>query len=262
MNLSALLCGARRLLLGRVSAVAARGRRALLCVLARRLVETGCDDGNRALILRVLIIHRAEDDVGVIARHLLHIARRFICLDEADVTRDIDDDIACAVNRGLKQRGRAGNLDCLERLVVAVRLADTDVSDALVGHDRLHIRKVEVDETRHIDEIRDALHCLLEHFVRLAESLRHRGAAIHNLKELVVRNHNQRVNRLFEVLNACERIVHALSALKVKRLRHDADGQNTEFLRDARNDRCRTGAGAAAHAAGHEDHVRIFQRLG
>ena len=142
-----------------------------------------------------------------------------------------------------------------------MRLTDTDVRNALVGHNGLHIREVEVDETRHIDEIRDALHCLLEHFVRLAESLRHRGAAIHNLKELIVRNHNEGVDRILEMLDARERVVHALLALKVKRLGHDTDREYPHLFCDARNDRCRTGTGSAAHAAGHKDHVRILQRF-
>lgn len=48
---------------------------------------------------------------------------------------------------------------------------------------------------------------------------------------------------------------------KLKRTGDDADGQRTHRLRDARHDRCCTGAGATALAGGHEDHVGAGQRL-
>src|SRR5262249_55761258 len=47
-----------------------------------------------------------------------------------------------------------------------------------------------------------------------------------------------------------------------ERLRDDADRERALLLRDVRDDRSRTGAGAAAHAGGDEDHVGARESLG
>ena len=54
----------------------------------------------------------------------------------------------------------------------------------------------------------------------------------------------------------------ALRALEGERLGHHADGQRAAVARDLRDDGRRAGAGAAAHAGGHEDHVGAGERLG
>jgi hypothetical protein len=48
------------------------------------------------------------------------------------------------------------------------------------------------------------------------------------------------------------RPAHALVALELEGLGHDADGQDAQLARGLRDDRRRTGAGAAAHAGGDE----------
>ncbi len=53
----------------------------------------------------------------------------------------------------------------------------------------------------------------------------------------------------------------ALASLEEERLGHDADGEGAFFARDLRDDGRRAGAGAAAHAGGHEDHVGAADEL-
>ena len=48
---------------------------------------------------------------------------------------------------------------------------------------------------------------------------------------------------------------------ELERLGHDGDGERAELAREARDDRRRARAGAAAQAGRHEDHVGAVERL-
>ena len=73
--------------------------------------------------------------------------------------------MACTLDGGLKQRTGNSLLYSLERFVVALCLADTDVGDTLVGHNGLNICEVEVDECRQVNQVCDALYGLLQNLV-------------------------------------------------------------------------------------------------
>ncbi len=53
----------------------------------------------------------------------------------------------------------------------------------------------------------------------------------------------------------------ALVAFHLERLGHHRHGENAQLLRDLCHNRCRTGAGAAAHTRGDEEHVATFDEL-
>ena len=100
-------------------------------------------------------------------------------------------------NRRLKQRTCHSLFYSLKRLVVSSSMSDTDVSNALVDHNGLDIRKIKVDQRRYIDEICNALDTLLKNFVRLFQSVRHRCSSVNDLKKLIIRNDNQCVYIFF-----------------------------------------------------------------
>ena len=54
---------------------------------------------------------------------------------------------------------------------------------------------------------------------------------------------------------------HAAAAFKMKGLCNDTDGENPHLLGKLCNHRRCTGAGAAAHACGDENHIRAFKRI-
>ena len=56
-------------------------------------------------------------------------------------------------------------------------------------------------------------------------------------------------------------LLHAPLALELERLGHHGDRQRAEFGGEARDDRRRAGAGAAAEARGDEHHVGAVERL-
>ncbi len=74
-------------------------------------------------------------------------------------------------------------------------------------------------------------------------------------------NDDQRVDEFLQLLDPRLGDAHPVDALEMKRLGDDADGKNARLARDPGDDRSRAGAGAAAHAAGDEHHVRALHRL-
>ena len=136
------------------------------------------------------------------------------------------------------------------------------MGNSLILHDSLHIRKVQIDDCRHVNQVRDSLYALLQNLVRLLQRFRHGRSAINNFKYLIIRYYNQRVHTVFQPLNASERIGHPGSCLKTEGLRHHAYGQYPHFFRDSCNDRSRSRSCSAAHAAGYEHHIRAGKRIG
>ncbi len=133
--------------------------------------------------------------------------------------------------------------------------ADAHHRAAGVGHDRLHVREVEVDQAGLRDQVGDALDALAQHVVGVRERLLHRRALLDDLQNALVGNRDERVDLALEVVDAALRDLHALAALERERLGDDRDGQRARFARQFGDDRRRTGAGAAAHAGGDEDEV-------
>ena len=162
------------------------------------------------------------------------------------------------VNR-LEQRRSDGSLGGLYSGILARSLANAHQSRPRIAHDALDISKVEVDEARQGDEIRDALDALAQDIIGNAERLRDRRLLVDDLHETVVRDRDDRIDVLLEVLNAELRIAAALHALERERTRHDADRQRADLAGALRHDGCGTSARAAAHAGRHEYHVCAAQ---
>ena len=102
-----------------------------------------------------------------------------------------------ALNRCLKQRTCHSLLHSFKCLVIPASFTNSDMGDTLVLHNGLDICKVQVDQRRHVDQVRNALDTLLKNLVRLLQSLRHSRSSVHNLQQLVIRNDDQSVHTLF-----------------------------------------------------------------
>ena len=133
--------------------------------------------------------------------------------------------------------------------------------DPAVRHNRLNICEVKIDEGRLIDQVRNALHRLLKNFICFLQCFRHRRSSIDNVKKPVIRDHDQRIHALLQLLDASHRVLHPLVRLKPERLCDNADSQAPELLRDARHNRRAACPGTAAHTAGHKNHIRACQSL-
>ena len=133
---------------------------------------------------------------------------------------------------------------------------------ACILHNGGHVGKIEVDEARVADQVRDALHRLTQHVVRDLERVGKGDLLVGRVLEALVRDDDERVDLGLELFDARFRLRHAAAAFKTEGLRHDADGQDARLARDLGNNGRAARAGAAAHASGDEDHIGVLERLG
>src|SRR5918997_1495195 len=136
---------------------------------------------------------------------------------------------------------------------------DVRLGVARLGHDRPDIGEVEVDQARERDQVGDALDALAQHVVRHAERLHHRGRLVQHRQQARVRDHDQRVDLAGELLDPQVGLLAAPRPLEGERLGDDAHRERAHLAGDARDDRRRARAGAAACAGGDEHHVRAAQ---
>ena len=119
-----------------------------------------------------------------------------------------------------------------------------------------HVGEVEVDEAFLDHQVGDAGDARIEHLVGHGEGVGEGGLLVRDPEQVLVRDHDQGVDRLLQLVDAGLGDAHAAHALELERLRHDADREDAHVARRAGDHRRRAGAGAAAHAGGDEGHVR------
>src|SRR5215207_5468060 len=221
----------------------------------------GGHDRDPHLVVDLVVDHGAEDDVRVRVRRLGHRLRGLVDLPEREVAAagDREQNRARPLQRGLQQRRLDRVLDRVHRAAVTRAHADAEQRLTRLGHDRPDVGEVEVDEARQRDQVGDALHALAQDVVRHPEGVDHRSGLVEHREQARVRDYDQRVDLAGEVLHALVGLLAAARALERERLGHDSDGERTDLTGDARHDRRRTGAGAAARARGDEHHVRSLE---
>ncbi|MNQ98645.1 hypothetical protein D3C85_1143490 [compost metagenome] len=99
----------------------------------------------------------------------------------------------------------------------------------------------------------------MQHLVGHAEGVGEGRALVGDAEQVLVRNDDQGVDVALQLGDAGVRQTHAVTAFEGEGLGHDADGQDAPVAGALGDDGGRAGAGAAAHAAGDEDHVRAVQ---
>ena len=76
--------------------------------------------------------------------------------------------MSCTLDGCLKKWRRNGLLNSFHSLIIASCLTDTDVCDSLICHDCLNVCEIKVDQCRQIDQVCDALYCLLQNLIRFS----------------------------------------------------------------------------------------------
>ena len=122
-------------------------------------------------------------------------------------------------------------------------------------HHGAHVFKVDVDMARDIDDFSDTAYCVFQHVVGMGKGLVLRHIVAQHVEQFFIEHDDQGVHIGFQFRQACVGIGCAAAAFKLERLGDHTDGQNTHFLGDTCNHGRGTGAGAAAHAGGDEQHV-------
>ena len=183
---------------------------------------------------------------------------------EADVRRPghVDQDAPRAVDGGLQQGAGDGHAGGGLGLVLAGGTAHAHVGEPRVLHDGGHIGEVQVDEPGLPDELGDGEHRLAQHVVGDLKGVGEGHLLLRGVLEPVVGDDDQGIHLAPQVLDALLRLHHPAAPLEGEGLRHHTHGQDALLLGGLGYDGGRAGAGAAAHAGGDEDHVRVLQGLG
>jgi len=222
-------------------------------------VDAGRHDRHAHHAVHRFIKRRAHDDVRVGVDFLADAVGRFVQFEQRQVgtAGDVDEHALGPAQADLVQQ-RVGDrlLGGLNGAVVARGLARTHHGLAHLVHDRAHVCEVEVDQAGLDHQVGHALDALVKDVVGHGEGFGESGLFVGQSEQVLVRNDDERIDDLLERLDPLVGLAHALGALELERLGHDADGQHTQFTRGLRDDRRGTGARAAAHAGGDEAHVR------
>ena len=132
------------------------------------------------------------------------------------------------------------------------------MSGACAAHDLANVLEVEVDKTRCVNQVGDALYAVLEDVVCLCKGVEKGNLGFRNQTQTLVLDNDQGIHIFLEGCDAALCLFHSLFALKFKRLGHDTDRQDVHFLCHLCHNRSRSGAGAAAHAGCNENHLTAF----
>ena len=136
------------------------------------------------------------------------------------------------------------------------------MGNPFILHDSLHVRKVQIDDGRNINQIRDSLNRLLKHFIRFLKGIRHGGAPVHNLQQLVIGNYDQSIYIIFNLLDTVDCIDHTSLGLKAEGFGHNAYRQDSHILGKLGHNRGRPGSGSASHTAGNKYHICALKHSG
>ena len=132
---------------------------------------------------------------------------------------------------------------------------------ALLAHDGFHVVEVDVDVARHVDDLGNAGHRVVEHIIGVLHPFQHAFVFV-DLFQFFIEDDDQRIDVQGQLLQAFVGDVHALLAFVREGLRYHGDRQRAQFLGHFGHDRSGARARAAAHAGSDENHVRAAQRIG
>ena len=157
-----------------MAAADAQRRQTVLCVAFFHGMQQADQNARAAGADRMAQCNRAAVDVDAFLREAQRIAncqklsgKRFIGLNQSDISGNVDDHMGSACDGGFQQRAGNGLLLCFQSLFIAFCPSDSDMCNALVRHDGLNIGKIQVNETGNIDQVSDSLNGLLKNFIGL-----------------------------------------------------------------------------------------------
>ena len=210
----------------------------------------------------------AEDDVGVGIDFGPDAVGGLFDLEQHQVgtAGDVDENALGALHGDIiEKRVRDCHIRGAGGAIFAFGLAGAHHGLAHLGDHRLDVGEVQVDQAGHHDQVGDAAHARMQHFVGHGEGLSESGAVVGDAEQVLVGDHDQGVHELLQLGDAAFGHPHTAVAFQREGLGDHAHGQDAGLAHRAGDDGGRPGAGAAAHAGGDEDHVRagqLFHDLG
>ena len=194
---------------------------------------------------------------------LYKICRRFHILQtHIGGTSDVNEDTVGPIDGGLHERTRDSDTRSLFCLALARSMSDTHMGIAGILHDAGNIGKVQIDEARVLDQVRDTCHCLAKHIIRDFKGIGQRNLLVGGIFQTIIRDNQKGINLSEEFPDARIGLNHPAVTFKLEGLGHNTDSQDPGFLGNIRHGRRSARTGAAAHSGGNKDHIRVFQHSG
>ena len=97
---------------------------------------------------------------------------------------------------------------------------------AHLAHHRAHVGEVEIDQAFLDHQVGDAGDARIEHLVGHREGVGEGGLLVGDPEQVLVRDDDQRIDDLLQLVDAGFGDAHAALAFEVERLGDDADGQD------------------------------------
>jgi hypothetical protein len=222
-----------------------------------RRVEARGDDRHLERVAHGVVVAVSEDDVGLGTRGVLDVLHGRGRVLQTDLfAQHVDQDsLAAGDVHVLEQRRTDGCLGCLDGPVLAFCATGAHHRLAHALHHRTHVGEIEVHMVVARDDFEDSPRRFIEDVVRDAERLGHGRARGHNLKQTLVRNDDEGVDRILQRLDAGLGLLGPDRPLEVEGFGDDADGQGALVPGNVGDDRSGAGTGAATHPCGHKNHV-------
>ena len=176
-------------------------------------------------------------------------------------TGDVDQCAMRTLDAFLQQRRADGDFRGLRGAVLSPSGTDAEQRGAGTTQNRVDIVEINVDVRIRGNQVGDALHAGQQCGVGGLERVDDANGAVGQFQQSVVRNDDQRVDFLAQVLDAERGGSGTLRTFEAERTGHHGDGQRALLVGRTCHDRAGTGSGATALTAGDEHHVGALKRL-
>ena len=192
--------------------------------------------------------------------HQLSGGSRFLQL-QVGRTRDVDQSTMSTLDAFFQQRRADGDFGGLGGAILAPGGTDAKQCGACATQNGVDVVEVDVNVRIGGNQVRDALHTCQQCSVGGLECVDDTNGAIGKLKQSIVRNHNQCIDFLAQILNAKCCGSRTLGTFKAERTGNHRNGQRTLLVCGTSYDRACAGTGATTLTAGHEHHIGALERF-
>ena len=227
-------------------------------------VDAGGHDRNPQHAFHIDVERGTHNDIRIRVDLVADDVRGLVQFEQGKIitASDVDQNTFCAVQRDFIQQRVGNRLLCrLNSTVSTGRLTGAHHRLAHLVHHRAHVGEVEVDQAGAHHQIGHTLNPLIQNVIGHGEGFGKRGAFVSEPEQVLVRDHDQRVDHLLQRLDAFFGLTHPLVTFELEGFGDHAHSQHTQFACGLRDDWRGPGASAATHPGGDKAHMRASQMI-
>ena len=159
----------------------------------------------------------------------------------------------------IQQRRADGDFRGLRGTILAPRGTNAKQCGACATKNRVDVVEIDMDVRIGRNQIRDALHAGQQCRVGGLERIDDANGAVGKFEQSIVRNNDQRIDLLTQILDAKRGGSRTLRTFKAERTSHHGDSQGTLLVCGASHNRAGACTGATTFTTGDEHHVRSLE---